>query len=479
MASDTRVSESAVDDRPRLRQGSIGTAGIIFMVVAATAPVTAVSTNLSLSIAIGAGQGTLGLLFVVAGVFALFTAGYVAMSRHVVSAGAFYEYIAYGLGRSAGSGFACIATVLYGIGTAVMALASGFFAQLTANELGFYLPWWLFALGTLLVAGICGQRGVRTATRVTSVTSCIQFAILFAFSFAVLVRNPGGYDATGFTPSAMFQGSFSLSLIVLVLCFAGYESAAVYGEEARSAHRSIKRATYGSLGALLLIFFVSCWSLLAAYEDPVESAQEEPAMLLFAAADQYLGAWAGPFLVILATFSFVSATISLNMLAQRYIFALGRAGIFPRVLARVHVQRGTPHVANWVLVTLVACLLTVFAIEGSDPFLVVIPTLAGIVGLSLLLLLMTCSVSVVAARISGRLPGTRWSTLTAPSMSAVAWMIFVILFLLNFETVTESSSLFVRGIAIAVPVTAFIFGYAAHSKQLRQGREVNLSGGSN
>ncbi len=278
------MSESLAQPNPimapaegRLKPGRIGVLGMILMVVAATAPLTAMASNFAISVAIGAGEGTLGLLVIVAAVFTVFTAGYVVLSRHVVSAGAFYEFIAFGLGRRIGSGAAFIAALLYNLGAAAMALISGFFIGNAATTyLSWTLPWWTYALITLAVAGVLGHLGVGFAARVTSVTSIVQFLILVAFCVAVLLKNPSGYRFDGFTPSAMFSGGYSLSLIFLVLCFAGYETAAIYGEESHSAPKKIKQATYGALGLLAVVFLASVWSVLAAFDDPIAVAQADP-----------------------------------------------------------------------------------------------------------------------------------------------------------------------------------------------------------
>ena len=76
-----------------LRRGSIGVAGMVFMVVAATAPLTAMASNLSLSLGFGAGAGTLGWIVLIGLLLVVFTSGYVALARTVVSAGAYHAYI--------------------------------------------------------------------------------------------------------------------------------------------------------------------------------------------------------------------------------------------------------------------------------------------------------------------------------------------------------------------------------------------------
>ena len=75
--------------RTGLRTGAIGLLAVLFMAVANAAPITAMSFNVPISIGFGNGIGTpAGFLFATI-VLTLFAVGYVAMARHITTAGAF------------------------------------------------------------------------------------------------------------------------------------------------------------------------------------------------------------------------------------------------------------------------------------------------------------------------------------------------------------------------------------------------------
>lgn len=87
-----------------LRADRLGTAGLLLSVLAASAPLMVVAGVMPTTFGV---MGIVGqpLLFVILGiVLALFSIGYAEMSRHVHNAGAFYAYIARGLGPTAGAG---------------------------------------------------------------------------------------------------------------------------------------------------------------------------------------------------------------------------------------------------------------------------------------------------------------------------------------------------------------------------------------
>jgi hypothetical protein len=77
--------------------GSIGVAGIVFLVVAAASPLTTVAGSLPVMIALGNGAGAPLTYVIAASVLLVFSVGYAAMSSAVTDTGAFYAYVTKGL----------------------------------------------------------------------------------------------------------------------------------------------------------------------------------------------------------------------------------------------------------------------------------------------------------------------------------------------------------------------------------------------
>ncbi len=80
----------------------LSTRKVVFLVIAAAAPMSAMVGNVPLALIRGNGVA-LPAAFVLAAVILLcFSVGYAAMNRRVVNSGAFYTYIARALGKPAG-----------------------------------------------------------------------------------------------------------------------------------------------------------------------------------------------------------------------------------------------------------------------------------------------------------------------------------------------------------------------------------------
>jgi amino acid transporter len=125
-----------------LAGSKLGVLSIVFFTVAAGAPATIVGGVSASGFAVAGTPGVpLGYLAMalVVGAFAI---GYVTMSRHVDNAGAFYAYIAKGLGGTTGTGAGAVAVVSYLM--ILAGLVGGFgvgAADLTERFTGLAVAW--------------------------------------------------------------------------------------------------------------------------------------------------------------------------------------------------------------------------------------------------------------------------------------------------------------------------------------------------
>ncbi len=124
-----------------LRKNSISTRHLVFFVIAAAAPLTVLAGFLPFTLLVGRLNSPVGYL--IGGlVCTLFTVGFIAMSRQVRDAGAFYAYIKTGLGDKIGSGAALVAYVGYTLGQIGFCAAAGLFASEALKQfVGSEIPW--------------------------------------------------------------------------------------------------------------------------------------------------------------------------------------------------------------------------------------------------------------------------------------------------------------------------------------------------
>lgn len=128
-----------------LRKDALGVGAIVFLVLAAVAPLTGMVVVASLAIAFGNGGGAPFSFLAVAAVLLLFAIGYGRMSSQLVNAGGFYAFVVKGLGRPAGLAAGYIATLGYNFFVVGTIGTSGFFMMVLIDFLfGLSLNWFLW-----------------------------------------------------------------------------------------------------------------------------------------------------------------------------------------------------------------------------------------------------------------------------------------------------------------------------------------------
>src|SRR3989337_2476195 len=129
-----------------LKANSLGVPSIFFYIIAAASPLTVVVALYPIIIGSGNGIGMPGAFVIAAVGLMVFAVGYVAMSRHVTNAGAFYAYVTLGLGRIPGLGSASLAIFAYNAIQAGLYGGFGYYAaELLNPRLGVDIPWWAYA----------------------------------------------------------------------------------------------------------------------------------------------------------------------------------------------------------------------------------------------------------------------------------------------------------------------------------------------
>ncbi|MBA2456976.1 MAG: amino acid permease, partial [Nocardioidaceae bacterium] len=91
----------------------MGLGGVLFIAVANAAPITAMTGNVPIAVGFGNGIGAPAGYLVATIVLTLFAVGFVAMARHITTAGAFYGFITQGLGQVWGMASGALAAMAY------------------------------------------------------------------------------------------------------------------------------------------------------------------------------------------------------------------------------------------------------------------------------------------------------------------------------------------------------------------------------
>ncbi|HZN18896.1 MAG TPA: APC family permease [Micromonosporaceae bacterium] len=421
-----------------LADGRLGVPAVVFFVLSAAAPLTVTAGVIPTGYAVTGVTGIPLAFLVVAVVLALFSVGYVAMARHVANAGAFYAYIARGLGRPAGVGAAWVALLAYnllqvGLYGAVGAAAT----PLLDQWLGIAPPWWGSAVLAWALVAVLGVLRVDVNGTVLAVLLVAEVGVVGLYAAANLAHPAGGVVTVDtLAPGNLLVPGVGAILALAVLGFVGFESAVVFSEESRNPRRTVPTATYLSVVLIAVMYALASWAMTVATgpDRVVTAAAEQGPELVFNLAAGQLGQ---PFADIghaLFLTSLLAAMISFHNTTARYMFALGREQVLPAALGRTSRRTGAPKVGSLVQSAIGLAVIVTYAVAGWDPLVQLFFWCGTSGGIGVLLLVAATSVAVVAffAHCPAGLPLSR--RLVAPALAAGALGVVVTLAVANIDT---------------------------------------------
>lgn len=475
---------SSIGGSNGLRRNTLGVGAITFLVVSAAAPLTAVAGGVPLAMLLGNGAGVPLAFLLVTAILFLFAISYVAMARHIRSAGAFYAYTAQGLGGMMGGAAALIAILAY---NAMQIGVFGLFGAATAGlfaGLGLDLPWWVWTYAGIAAVAVFGYRRVDLSAKVLSVLVILEYLVVFIIDAAILVKGgDSGLSSAPFTPSAMMSGAPAIGVLFCFAAFIGFEATTIYSEEAREPHKTVPRATYISVFIIGLFYMLTSWLMVvgAGVDKLVPELQglADPTTFLFNLAERYVGHWIVVIMNILFVTSLFAGVLAFHNGVARYMYVAGREGLLPKRVGITHPTFQSPHIGS-IIQSVIAVLVTaLFVITGQDPVLAMFSWLTNVATLAIILLMALTSFSIVA--FFNCLPGLKNNVLVTkvlPIITGVILMVLVVYITLNFGGIAGASgfvALLLPGLIVIAAAVGFIA--AARLKAVDASRFAKLGAG--
>jgi amino acid transporter len=447
----------------RLR-GSLGVTSIIFMVVAAAAPLTAVGGVFPLQAMLGDGVGTPALTLASSVVLLLFTVGLTTMARLLPRPGAFFTYVGHGLGRPAGVAAAWLAVLTYTAAqVGIVAMLGSQLQSFIAGTLnGPDVAWWIYSLVMLAITGILGYRHLELSAKVLGVMLVLEIGIVLLLAVVALFQ--GGHDGVSmdsFRWGNITSGSPGLGLMFAIASFLGFESTAIFRDEAKDPERTVPRATYGAVIVIAVFYTFTQWALILAvgvdrFPGWIPDHVSDFIMVL---ASDYLGGFGAKVVNLLLITSLYACVLSFHNVLNRYGHSMGIAHALPRAFSRVHRQHGSPYVAATVQVSLAAVMTIAFAAFGLDPILQVFTWFGGVAMFTIVVLMAVASLAVIVYLARPDVQESLWKTWVAPGLGLLGLLFVAYMQIKNFPLLLGEPSVTGRVVFFYVLIAAFpVFG---------------------
>jgi amino acid transporter len=393
---------------------------VLFFTLSAVAPLTVCAGVFPTTYAVTGLTGIPATLIVVAVVLALFSVGYVAMARRIINAGAFYSFVARGLGRPAGVGAAFVAVVAYNaLQVALYGAFGASLAQYLNEQFGWEVAWWVWALAAWVITTIFGNLAIDLNGRVLAVLLVLELSVITVITVNGLTHPAGGHvSVEPLMPSGISVTGSGALLVIAVLAYTGFEQSAVFSEEVRDPRRTVNIATFVSVGLIATIYAAASWAMTVFYgADRVASAAAAQGPVSFFRLG---GATVASIAQVLFITSLFAAMLSFHNAVSRYMFALGRERVLPAAMGYVNPRTSAPQAASITQSLLGFVVIVFYAAAHLDPMVNLFFWIGTAGGFGVLILLCATSAAVIAFFL--REPGgaNLWTSVVAPAVALFA-----------------------------------------------------------
>ena len=300
---------------------------------------------------------------------------------------------------------------------------------------------------------VLGYRSIDASSLLLGVLMIGEVAILSAFDGSVIAAKGivAALPAHALAPSRVFTPELGVSLMVAFTCFLGFESAALYGEEAAEPKRSIPIATYTAVISIALFYLFSAWITIGAIEpdDVVARADKETGELMFNVFTRYGGEVLTDIMGVFFFLSLLASYLAIHNAASRYIFALGREWLLPPWVGEAHARSGAPSRASLCVSFLTIVVVAPFALAGLDPFKDGVLVVIGFGSFGIIFLQAFAAVAIlVYLHRQGGEPAWVMAATWAGMLGLIGATVFVTI---HFRLLTTNSSTLVAALPFVFP----------------------------
>jgi amino acid transporter len=446
-----------------LARRRLGVVHLFFFVVAASAPLTVLGGGVTTTYAVTGNKGVPLSFVVLAVILAIFSVGYAAMSRHVANAGAFYSYIANGMGRSAGVSGSFVALTAYNAIQIGLYGLFGFIAHdFISTKFHFTLTWWAWSLVAWVLVGILGMLRVDLNARILAVLLVAEIIAVAIFDVVSFAHPAGGsLSFDGWIPNNLFASGVGAVFALGIAAFTGFESGANYSEEVKDPRRTVARATYMAVGFTGILYAVSAWAMqiVTGPDATQQAAIDNGPGVVFGTLAQFANNLIADIATALFFTSVFAALLSFHNGVARYLFALGREHVLPRFLGRTNARTLAPIAGSMTQSVTAIIVLVLFILAGKDPVLDLFTWLSGMSAVGVVLLMAGASAAIFGFFRTRRADETAWQGTIAPLLATILLFALFLLLVINFDSLlAPTNPSYLRWVLPGVIVLAAIIG---------------------
>lgn len=341
-----------------LRRNALGLGGAVIMSAALMGPAVSVYFNPQV-VAINAGAATPFVFVLALGVMLVLASSIMAMARKFPGAGSFYTYVSRGIGARSGFVTGGLMFVAYGLLVPAELALIGTYSEGVLASYGIHISWIIISAVFLVLMVFLSFRGITGSIKTAAVLFIVEVAVIVVLSSIVLAQGgANGLTLEPLSPASSPNGlsGLALGMVFGILSFVGFEAATTLGEEVRNPRRNVPRGIFWSLLLVGAIYLFTTYAEMVGF-----GTNNVDKLVADLAPFNTLASTYAPWLELLVGLAGVSSIFAVTMNANngvvRILFAMGREGMLPPALGKVHSVHRTPSNAIW-LQAIVAVVFT-------------------------------------------------------------------------------------------------------------------------
>lgn len=215
---------------------------------------------------------------------------------------------------------------------------------------------------TVALAGVAMVRGVELSTRTGVVLEAISIAILLAVLGIVAAKH--GLSTAPLHLPGSTVGATASGMVLALLSFVGFESAACMGTEARDGKRSIPRAVMLSAIIAGVLYLLSSYTQLLGFGTSAAlTASLAPLNDLADGAGIHAMGYVLDVGIVASFFACVTGSINA---ASRLVHAMGEQRMVHGAASTAHPDFRTPHVAIYALSACALIVPVTMVLSGTE-----------------------------------------------------------------------------------------------------------------
>lgn len=218
------------------------------------------------------------------------------------------------------------------------------------------------AVAAIWTLALLSVSGLTLSARVLAVMTAFKLAAFAAVVGLAFASSEGSWthfaSPPAPTPAGLPAESLAIALVSVFFSFGGFWEASRIAGEVRQASRTMPAALALGVAMVTIVYLATT----AAFIYLVPAQQATSAAAFARLAGEAIAGTNGPaMLAWVVVLSVVASALALLIMAPRLYVAMGRDGLFPSALARVHGATGAPVRATLLL----AALASLLALAGT------------------------------------------------------------------------------------------------------------------